>query len=69
MTRNGSKFEGLTTQALIDLAKEVSEMKGMLLGYEKRISTLEKWRWLLTGGIAVLATTKFPGIAHLLNLQ
>ncbi len=60
MTKNGNRFEGKTTQSLYDMGKDIAEIKLLLKDYEGRLNMLEKWRWILTGGMITLVAVRFP---------
>lgn len=65
MTKNG-KFQGATEQSLLDIKGILARIEDRMDKHSTRISNLEKWRWLLTGGIAVLAATRWPEIGQLI---
>lgn len=54
MTNDKFKL-GELTQAVKDIAKNIDEIKSMLISYEDRITSLENWRWYILGMTAVIA--------------
>ena len=62
-----SKFEGTVTQSLIDIREDIGEIKNLQIKQDYRLSSLEKWRWLLTGGVITLGITNWPQLSKILG--
>ena len=59
---SSGKFQGETTQSLEDIRCDIKEIKEFISSEDRRISSLEKWRWILTGGMIALGLTNWPNI-------
>ena len=45
---------------LEEMHKDIAEIKAQTMKTNGRVSVLENWRWLITGGIIILSTVVLP---------
>ena len=63
MPKNGDNdFRGSTREALRDIREDVKDI-------QSRVSRMEKWMWLVTGGLIALSAGRLPDIIKIVSAQ
>jgi len=63
MTKNGNnEFKGSTKEALRDIRDDMKDV-------QMRVSRMEKWMWLVTGGLIALSAGRLPDLVKIVLAQ
>ena len=60
------EFQGTTKEAINTIKSDIAGIYALFDKQDKRISNLERWRWVLTGGIMVLGVQMGPTLFNLI---